>query len=120
MLRKHERPVAKNKYQSPKYRRVVGFTNKFVICQIAYSLIDDGNFILAQANSNKLAHYGLEVGLKNYAAAYCTRLLVARCLLQKVGLDEVYEGNSEVDAKVRLTTSVRLMRRSVPSVPFWM
>jgi len=42
----------------------------------------------------------LNVGLKNYAAAYCTGLLVARRLLQKVGLDEVYEGNTEVDAEV--------------------
>jgi len=40
------------------------------------------------------------VGLKNYAAAYCTGLLAARRLLQKVGLDEVYEGNTEVDAEV--------------------
>merc|ERR1712161_158492 len=90
---------AKNKYQSPKYRLVVRFTNKFVICQIAYSLID-GDRILAQAASRELARYGLEVGLKNYAAAYCTGLLVARRLLQKVGLDEAYEGNTEVDAEV--------------------
>merc|ERR1711865_460519 len=89
----------KNKYQSPKYRLVVRFTNKFVICQIAYSLID-GDRILAQATSRELARYGLEVGLKNYAAAYCTGLLVARRLLQKVGLDELYEGNTEVDAEV--------------------
>merc|ERR1719148_586111 len=90
---------AKNKYQSPKYRLVVRFTNKFVICQIAYSLID-GDRILAQATSRELARYGLEVGLKNYSAAYCTGLLVARRLLQKVGLDEAYEGNTEVDAEV--------------------
>mmetsp|Transcript_621 Transcript_621/g.827 ORF Transcript_621/g.827 Transcript_621/m.827 type:complete len:305 (+) Transcript_621:47-961(+) len=89
----------KNKYQSPKYRLVVRFTNKFVICQIVYSLID-GDRILAQATSNELARYGLECGLKNYAAAYCTGLLVARRLLQKVGLDEIYEGNTEVDAEV--------------------
>jgi len=89
----------KNKYQSPKYRLVVRFTNKFVICQIAYSLID-GDRILAQATSAELDRYGLSVGLKNYAAAYCTGLLVARRLLQKVGLDDVYEGNTEVDAEV--------------------
>jgi len=89
----------KNKYQSPKYRLVVRFTNKHVICQIAYSLID-GDRILAQANSAELARYGLKVGLKNYAAAYCTGLLVARRLLQKVGLDDVYEGNTEVDGEV--------------------
>lgn len=90
---------AKNKYQSPKYRLVVRFTNRFVICQIAYSLID-GDRILAHATSNELERYGLSVGLKNYAAAYCTGLLAARRLLQKVGLDDVYEGNTEVDAEV--------------------
>ena len=90
---------AKNKYQSPKYRLVVRFTNTQVICQIAYSLID-GDRILCQATSKELPRYGLEVGLKNYAAAYCTGLLVARRLLQKIGLDEVYEGNTEVDAEV--------------------
>ena len=70
-----------------------------MICQIAYSLID-GDRILAQATSAELSRYGLSVGLKNYAAAYCTGLLVARRLLQKVGLDDVYEGNTEVDAEV--------------------
>ena len=90
---------AKNKYQSPKYRLVVRFTNKQVICQIIYSLID-GDRVLCQATSNELPRYGLEVGLKNYGAAYCTGLLVARRLLQKVGLDSVYEGNTEVDGEV--------------------
>lgn len=89
----------KNKYQSPKYRLVVRFTNRQVICQIAYSLID-GDRILCQATSSELPRYGLKVGLKNYAAAYCTGLLVARRLLQKVGLDETYEGNTEVDGEV--------------------
>jgi len=89
----------KNKYQTPKYRLVVRFTNRQVICQIAYSLID-GDRILCQATSKELPRYGLEVGLKNYAAAYCTGLLCARRLLQKVGLDDVYEGNTEVDGEV--------------------
>ena len=60
----------------------------------------DGDRVLAQANSDELARYGLKVGLKNYAAAYCTGLLVARRLLQKVGLDDTYEGNTEVDGEV--------------------
>merc|ERR1712021_75845 len=89
----------KNKYQSPKYRLVVRFTNTKVICQIAYALVD-GDRILCQASSTELPRYGLSVGLKNYAAAYCTGLLVARRLLQKIGLDELYEGNTEVDAEV--------------------
>jgi len=37
-----------------------------------------------------------QVGLKNYAAAYCTGLLIARRLLNKLGLDEAYEGVDEV------------------------
>eukprot|EP00526_Cylindrotheca_closterium_P017788 CAMPEP_0113647110 /NCGR_PEP_ID=MMETSP0017_2-20120614/24919_1 /TAXON_ID=2856 /ORGANISM="Cylindrotheca closterium" /LENGTH=305 /DNA_ID=CAMNT_0000559111 /DNA_START=55 /DNA_END=972 /DNA_ORIENTATION=- /assembly_acc=CAM_ASM_000147 len=89
----------KSKYQSPKYRLVVRFTNTKVICQIAYALVD-GDRILCQASSTELPRYGLSVGLKNYAAAYCTGLLVARRLLQKVGLDDVYEGNTEVDGEV--------------------
>ena len=89
----------KNKYQSPKYRFVVRFTNKFVICQIAYAQID-GDRVMCHANSKELARYGLETGLKNYAAAYCTGLLCARRLLQKLGLDSTYEGNTEVDGEV--------------------
>merc|ERR1712232_1037442 len=73
--------------------------NTHVICQIAYSLID-GDRILTQASSKELPRYGLSCGLKNYAAAYCTGLLVARRLLQKIGLDDVYEGNVEVDGEV--------------------
>jgi large subunit ribosomal protein L5e len=92
----------KNKYTSPKYRLVVRFTNRQVICQVAYSLID-GDRILAQASSTELPRYGLKVGLKNYAAAYCTGLLVARRLLQKIGLDDVYEGNTEVDGSIVTT-----------------
>lgn len=89
----------KNKYQSPKYRLVVRFTNKQVICQIAYAQID-GDRILCAASSLELHRYGLKVGLKNYAAAYCTGLLVARRLLEKVGLGDTYEGNTEVDGNV--------------------
>lgn len=89
----------KNKYQSPKYRLVVRFTNKFVICQIVYAQID-GDRVLCAASSAELPKYGLKVGLKNYAAAYCTGLLVARRLLEKVGLADTYEGNTEVDGEV--------------------
>jgi large subunit ribosomal protein L5e len=81
---------------------VVRFTNRKVICQIIYALVD-GDRVLAQAESTELARYGLKVGLKNYAAAYCTGLLVARRLLKKVGLDETYEGNTEVNGEVVTT-----------------
>jgi len=60
----------------------------------------DGDRVMCQASSAELGRYGLEVGLKNYAAAYATGLLCARRLLQKVGLDETYEGNTEVDGLV--------------------
>lgn len=89
----------KNKYNSPKYRLVVRLTNRKVICQIAYAEID-GDKILAQATSAELPRYGLSVGLKNYAAAYATGLLVGRRVLQKLGLDEDYEGNTEVDGEI--------------------
>jgi large subunit ribosomal protein L5e len=92
----------KNKYQSPKYRLVVRFTNSHVICQIAYSLID-GDRILTQASSKELPRYGLSCGLKNYAATYCTGLLVARRLLQKIGLDDVYDGNNDIDGEIMKT-----------------
>lgn len=36
------------------------------------------------------------MGLTNYAAAYCTGLLVARRLLNKLGLDSLYAGCTEV------------------------
>merc|ERR1712008_172850 len=36
----------------------------------------------------------------NYAASYCTGLLLARRILQKFKLDTVYEGNSNVDGSM--------------------
>ena len=89
----------KSKYQSPKYRLVVRFTNTQVLCQIAYAMID-GDRILCAARSSELGRYGLEVGLKNYAAAYCTGLLCARRMLDSIGLASAYEGNTEVDGNV--------------------
>lgn len=38
----------------------------------------------------------VQVGLTNYAAAYCTGLLVARRILQKLGLDSLYKGCTDV------------------------
>jgi large subunit ribosomal protein L5e len=45
--------------------------------QVAYSRIE-GDMILCAAYSHELPHYGVSVGLTNYAAAYCTGLLLAR------------------------------------------
>ncbi|KAL2931435.1 60S ribosomal protein L5-1 [Bienertia sinuspersici] len=44
--------------------------------------------------SHELPRYGLEVGLSNYAAAYCTGLL-----LKQLDLDQEYEGNVEVSKR---------------------
>merc|ERR1739845_15709 len=66
----------KNKYNTPKYRMIV-----------------------RSAYSHELPKYGVSVGLTNYAAAYCTGLLLARRLLNKFGLDKVYEGQLEVNGE---------------------
>ena len=62
--------------------------------QVIYAEIG-GNKCLCSASSKELSNYSLEVGLKNYYAAYCTGLLVARRLLKQIGLDEVYTGVEE-------------------------
>ncbi|KAI3424428.1 hypothetical protein D9Q98_009980 [Chlorella vulgaris] len=84
----------KNKYNTPKYRLVVRFTNKTVVCQVAYATMA-GDKVICAAYSSELPRYGLKVGLTNYAAAYCTGLLLARRVLNKLGLDSHYEGNTE-------------------------
>ncbi|KAG9391051.1 Ribosomal protein L18/L5 [Carpediemonas membranifera] len=84
-----------NKFQAPKYRFVVRRTAKDIICQIIYSKIN-GDCVLSAAYSHELPRYGMKLGLTNYAAAYCTGLLLARRTLQKVGLDADYTGVTEV------------------------
>lgn len=85
----------KNKYNTPKYRLVVRLSNRDITCQIAYSRIE-GDKIMCAAYSHELPRYGVKVGLTNYAAAYCTGLLLARRLLKQLGLDTLYEGATEV------------------------
>nr|CAD7194592.1 unnamed protein product [Timema douglasi]CAD7258084.1 unnamed protein product [Timema shepardi]CAD7567950.1 unnamed protein product [Timema californicum] len=85
----------KNKYNTPKYRLIVRFSNKDITCQVAYSRIE-GDKIVCAAYSHELPHYGVKAGLTNYAAAYCTGLLLARRLLKKLGLDQLYLGCTEV------------------------
>jgi large subunit ribosomal protein L5e len=84
----------KNKYNSPKYRLVVRRSNKRIVCQITYATIE-GDRVVTQANSQELPRYGVKVGLTNYAACYCTGLLVARRCLKKLGLDSAFEGVKE-------------------------
>ncbi|KAI8319129.1 60s ribosomal protein l5-b [Martensiomyces pterosporus] len=91
---------AKNKYNAPKYRLVVRFTNTDVICQIVYAKIQ-GDVVLAAAYSHELPRYGVKVGLTNWAAAYATGLLVARRVLTKLNLADKYEGFPEIDGSVQ-------------------
>jgi len=88
----------KNKYNTPKYRLIVRFTNKDVIAQIAYSRIE-GDVVVCAAYSHELPRYGIKVGLTNYAAAYATGLLLARRHLKKLNLDSVYKGIEEVNGE---------------------
>merc|ERR1711934_355051 len=82
---------AKNKFGTPKYRFVVRFTNKDIICQVISSKIK-GDICHTAAYAHELPRYGLSVGLTNYSAAYCVGLLCARRLLQKYGLDQKFAG----------------------------
>jgi len=84
----------KNKYNSPKYRMVVRFTNADIVCQIAHATID-GDIILAAAYSHELPKYGVKHGLTNYAAAYATGLLLARRALTHLGIADKYLGVKE-------------------------
>jgi large subunit ribosomal protein L5e len=88
----------KNKYNNKKYRLIVRFTNSKVICQVAYATIG-GDKIISQATSSELTKYGVPVGHKNYAAAYCTGLLIARRTLQKFGQDDKIKGKEELDGE---------------------
>jgi len=92
-------PQDGNKYASHKYRLVVRFSNRYVYCQIIYSEIE-GDKVLCSATSRELKRYGLSCGLKNYAAAYCTGLLLSRRLLQHLGLDEIYTGVEEATGEI--------------------
>merc|ERR1712093_751941 len=88
----------KNKFGTPKYRFVVRFTNRDIICQVISSKIK-GDICHTAAYAHELPRYGLSVGLTNYSAAYCVGLLCARRLLQKYGLDQKFAGTEEVTAE---------------------
>jgi len=86
----------KNKYNTPKYRLVVRFTNKDVIAQIAYSTLE-GDHVVAAAYAHELPKYGVKVGLTNYASSYATGLLLARRVLTKLNLASAYAGQANPD-----------------------
>jgi len=86
----------KNKYKTPKYRFVVRFTNKDIVCQIISADLTH-DVVLAAAYAHELPRYGVKLGLTNFAAAYCTGLLLARRVNSKFSLS--YEGNSDVNGE---------------------
>jgi len=84
----------RSKYDTPKYRLVVRKTNAKIIAQLINATLT-GDQVTCAADSSELVRYGVKLGLKNYAAAYCTGLLLARRALQQFGLDKKYEGSPE-------------------------
>ncbi|CAG8467681.1 18243_t:CDS:2 [Acaulospora morrowiae] len=92
---------AKNKYNSPKYRLVVRFTNTDIIVQIIYAKLE-GDHVMTAAYSHELPSYGIKVGLTNWAAAYSTGLLAARRVLTKLKLADKYVGVAEPDGTVSM------------------
>jgi large subunit ribosomal protein L5e len=108
----------KNKYNAPKYRLVVRFTNKDVICQIVYAKIV-GDVTLCAAYSHELPRFGVKVGLTNYAAAYCTGLLLARRVLAKLGLADQYKGQEEVDGAFYLVADTEEAEFNEGAKPFY-
>merc|ERR1712032_1104680 len=109
---------AKDKYNSPRFRFIVRFSNQFVTCQVISATMA-GDEVLCSAHSSELGKYGVVAGLKNYAAAYCTGLLCARRLLTNIKftdedgdeqvLSDLYEP-APCDGQVR---SVRYGRRTL-------
>jgi len=93
---------ARNKYNAPKYRLVVRFTNKDIITQIVSSEVA-GDKVFAAAYAHELKAYGITHGLTNWASAYATGLLLARRTLKKLDLDEDFEGVEEADGEFTLT-----------------
>merc|ERR1719198_2176839 len=77
---------------------VVRFTNKDIVTQIVYSTLK-GDIVKCAAYSHELPKFGVPAGLTNYAAAYCTGLLLARRLLKSLNMDELYVGQEEVDGE---------------------
>jgi len=86
----------KNKYNTPKYRLIVRVSNRDITAQIASAKVE-GDAILCAAYSHELPKFGLpaKIGLTNYAAAYATGLLLARRVLTKLGLSDIYKGAKE-------------------------
>ena len=63
-----------------------------IVVQIIHASIFS-DIILTTAYSHELSHYGFEVSLTNYAAAYCVGLLLARRTLKHLEIDAEYVEN---------------------------
>ncbi|UZJ53495.1 hypothetical protein CBS101457_002815 [Exobasidium rhododendri] len=96
---------AKDKYNAPKYRLVVRFSNKFVTVQIVSAKIQ-GDLVLTHASSRELPRYGIKHGLSNWSAAYATGLLCARRALTILNLADKYEGVTEPDGAMLETEAL--------------
>jgi len=88
----------KNKYNAPKYRMVVRFTNRDVIAQMVRAKIE-GDYVYSAAYGHELARYGIPVGHSNYASAYAVGLLLARRTLTKFGIADKYQGQTAVNGE---------------------
>jgi len=84
----------KNKYNTPKRRVVVRFTNKDITVQFVHSRLT-GDIVEEVAYSHELAHYGVKAGLTNQAASYLVGYLAGRRLVQKLNR-EADEKNLEI------------------------
>jgi len=98
---------AKNKYNAPKYRLVVRFTNRDIICQIISSELT-GDKVFCAAYSHELKRYGIKHGLTNWGAAYATGLLIARRVLKKLDLDKAFTGVEEADGEFKMTEAAEV------------
>ncbi len=77
--------VDKNKYNAPKYRFVVRFSNRDVITAIVSTDVT-GDRIVASAYGHELSKYGVKFGFNNYASTYAAGLLLARRVNTRFGL----------------------------------
>lgn len=67
----------KNKYNAPKYRLVVRYSNRDVICAIISSDVT-GDRVVKVAYGHELTKYGVKFGFNSWPATYATALLLAR------------------------------------------
>ncbi|MCJ1326864.1 60S ribosomal protein L5 [Thelotrema lepadinum] len=105
--RKHLIFQAKNKYNAPKYRLVVRFSNRDITAQIVSSDIE-GDKVFMHAYAHELKAYGIKHGLTSWPAGYALGLLIARRTLKKLEMDEHFEGVQEPDGEYSITEAVEV------------